>query len=85
MQADDTYVENAWKHAEMDEIENLAAECLGKAQEAQSIEDDLFCLLEADARPPRLSRFGLRPLRPQLVQERAGDQIYVAALASLEL
>ena len=29
MPVDDTYVENAWKHAEMDEIENLAAELLG--------------------------------------------------------
>ena len=42
---DDTYIEKAWKHAEMEEIENLAAELLGKAQEAQSIEDDLFCIL----------------------------------------
>jgi hypothetical protein len=42
---DDTYIEKAWKHAEVDEIENLAAEPLGKAQEAQSIEDDLFCIL----------------------------------------
>ena len=30
---------------EMEEIENLAGELLGKAQEAQSIEDDLFCIL----------------------------------------
>jgi hypothetical protein len=42
---DDTYIEKAWKHAEMEEIEDLAAELLGKAQEAQSIEDDLFCIL----------------------------------------
>jgi hypothetical protein len=42
---DDTYIEKAWKHAEMEEIENLAAVLLGKAQEAQSIEDDLFCIL----------------------------------------
>ena len=42
---DDTYIEKAWKHAEMEEIENLAAELLGKALEAQSIEDDLFCIL----------------------------------------
>jgi type III secretory pathway component EscU len=45
---DDTYIEKAWKHAEMEEmeeIENLAAELLGKAQEGQSIEDDLFCIL----------------------------------------
>jgi hypothetical protein len=27
---DDTYIEKAWKHAEMEEIENLAAELLGK-------------------------------------------------------
>jgi hypothetical protein len=48
---DDTYIEKAWKHAEMEEmeemeeIEKLAAELLGKAQEGQSIEDDLFCIL----------------------------------------
>jgi hypothetical protein len=33
------------KHAEMEEIEDLAAGRLGKAQESQSIEDDLFCIL----------------------------------------
>jgi hypothetical protein len=42
---DDTSIEKAWKHAETEEIEDLAAELLGKAQEAQSIEDDLFCIL----------------------------------------
>ena len=42
---DDTYVEKAWKHAATEEIEDLAAGLLGKAQEAQSIEDDLFCIL----------------------------------------
>ena len=42
---DDTYIEKAWKHAKMEVIEDLAAELLGKAQEAQSIEDDLFCIL----------------------------------------
>jgi hypothetical protein len=42
---DDAYIETAWKHAELEEIENLAAELLGKAQEAQSIEDDLICIL----------------------------------------
>ena len=42
---DDTHIEKAWKHAETEEIENLAAELLGKVQEAQSIEDDLFCIL----------------------------------------
>ena len=31
---DDTYIEKAWKHAETEEIENLAAELLRKAQEA---------------------------------------------------
>ena len=36
---DDTYIEKAWKHAEMEEIEDLAAGLLGKAQEAQSIEE----------------------------------------------
>jgi hypothetical protein len=30
---------------QMEEIENLAAEFLGKAQDAQSMEDDLFCIL----------------------------------------
>jgi hypothetical protein len=28
---DDTYIEKAWTHAELEEIENLAAELLGKA------------------------------------------------------
>jgi hypothetical protein len=42
---DGTYIEKAWKHAETEEIEDLAAGLLGKAQEAQSIEDDLFCVL----------------------------------------
>ena len=39
---EDTYIEKTWKHAETEEIEDLAAGILGKAQEAQSIEDDLF-------------------------------------------
>ena len=42
---DDTYIEEAWKNAELEEIEDLAAELLGKAQEAQSMEDDLICIL----------------------------------------
>ena len=42
---DDTYIEKAWKNADTEEIEALAAELLGKAQEGQSIEDDLFCVL----------------------------------------
>ena len=42
---DDAYIEKAWKHAEIEEIENLAAELLRKVQEAQNIEDDLFCIL----------------------------------------
>ena len=42
---DDTYIEKAWKHAETDEIEDLAAKLLGKAQEAQDIADDLICIL----------------------------------------
>lgn len=42
---DDAYIEKAWKHAETEDIENLAAELLRKAQEAQSIEEDLFCIL----------------------------------------
>jgi len=31
---DDTYIDKVWKRTEMEEIENLAAELLGKAQEA---------------------------------------------------
>lgn len=42
---DDAYVRQAWRHAETVEIENVAAELLRKAQEAQSIEEDLFCIL----------------------------------------
>jgi len=42
---DDTYIEKAWKNADTEEIEALAAKLLGKAQEGQSIEDDLFCVL----------------------------------------
>jgi hypothetical protein len=34
---DDTYIEEAWKNAELEEIEDLAAELLGK--------DDLICIL----------------------------------------
>jgi len=42
---DDAYIEEAWKYADTEEIEDLAAELLGKAQEGQSIEDDLFSIL----------------------------------------
>ncbi len=42
---DDASVEKAWKHEKMEEIEDHAAEILGKSQEGQSIEDDLFCIL----------------------------------------
>ena len=42
---DDTDIEKAWKNAELEEIEDLAAALLGKAQEAQSIEEDLICIL----------------------------------------
>ena len=42
---DDAYIEKARKHAEMEEIKDHAAEILGKSQEGQSIEDDLFCIL----------------------------------------
>jgi hypothetical protein len=42
---DDIHIEKAWKRAELEEIETLAAELLGKVQEAQSIEDDLICIL----------------------------------------
>ena len=42
---DDAYIEKAWKHAETEEIEDLAAVLLGKALEARSVEDDLFCIL----------------------------------------
>jgi hypothetical protein len=42
---DDAYIENAWKHVEMQEIEDHAADILGKSQEGRSIEDDLFSIL----------------------------------------
>jgi hypothetical protein len=42
---DDAYIEKAWKHAEMEEIEDHAVGILGKSQEGQSIEDDLFSAL----------------------------------------
>jgi hypothetical protein len=42
---DDAYIEKLWKHAEMEDTEDHAAEILGKSQEGQSIEDDLFCVL----------------------------------------
>jgi len=42
---DDTYIEKAWKCADTEEIEDLAAALLGKAQECQSVEEDLFCIL----------------------------------------
>jgi hypothetical protein len=42
---DDAYIEKLWKHAEMEDIEDRAAEILGKSQEGQSIEDDLFCVI----------------------------------------
>jgi hypothetical protein len=42
---DDTYIAKAWKYAETREIEDLAAELLEKAEEGQSIEDDVFCIL----------------------------------------
>ena len=42
---DDVYIEKAWKHVEMNEIEDRAAEILGKSQNRRSIEDDLFFIL----------------------------------------
>ena len=42
---DDGYIEKAWTYADTQEIEDLAAEILGKAQEGRSIEEDLFRLL----------------------------------------
>src|ERR1700738_3867279 len=42
---DDAYIEKAWKHAEMEDIEDHAADILRKSQEDQNIEDDLFCVL----------------------------------------
>jgi hypothetical protein len=42
---DDDYIEKAWKHVEMGEIEDHAAKILGKSQEGQSIEGDLFCII----------------------------------------
>jgi hypothetical protein len=58
---DDTYIEKAWRHAETEEIENLAAELLGKAQEALSIEDDLFCILYLAFRCGFKTAIGLQP------------------------
>ena len=45
---DDVYIEKAWKRAATSEIENLAAKILLNAQEAQSIEADLFQILYLD-------------------------------------
>ena len=42
---DDIYIEKAWKHAEIGEIEDLAANLLGKVQNSQDMEDDLICIL----------------------------------------
>ncbi len=42
---DDADIEEEWKRAELDEIENLAAELLGKARDAQSIEEELIWVL----------------------------------------
>jgi hypothetical protein len=42
---DDAYIERLWRHAELEDIEDHAARILGKSQEGQSIEDDLFCVL----------------------------------------
>ena len=58
---DDAYIEKAWKHAETEEIEHLAAELLGKAQEAQSIEDELFCILYLAFRCGFKTAIGLQP------------------------
>ena len=58
---DDTYIEKAWQHAETEEIEHLAAELLGKAQEAQSIEDELFCILYLAFRCGFKTAIGLQP------------------------
>jgi hypothetical protein len=42
---DDADIEKEWKHAELEEIEDLAADILAKAQEAQRIEDELIWIL----------------------------------------
>jgi hypothetical protein len=42
---DDASIEKARKHAAMEEIGDHAADILGKSQEGQSIEDDLFGIL----------------------------------------
>jgi hypothetical protein len=42
---DDTQIEKAWKQVEIQDIEDRAAGLLGKSQEGQSIEDDLFYIL----------------------------------------
>jgi hypothetical protein len=50
---DDTYIEKAWKHAETEEIEDLAAGLLGKAQEAQRTICFAFFTLLSDAASKR--------------------------------
>lgn len=57
---DDSLIEKAWKYAETEEIEDLAAELLGKAREARSIEDDLFCVLYLAFRCGFKTAIGLR-------------------------
>ena len=41
----EAFIERAWKYADTEEIENLGAALLGKAQEGRSIEEDLFSIL----------------------------------------
>jgi hypothetical protein len=65
---DDTCIEKAWKHAEMEEIEDLAAGRLGKAQEAQSISSATYCIA---------SLSWLSPLRRY-----CGSRIYLRSQAS---
>jgi uncharacterized protein (TIGR00369 family) len=68
---DDTYIENAWKYAETEEIEDLAAELLGKALEAQSIEDDLFCILYLAFRCGFKTAIGQQPGETEMFERRS--------------
>ena len=71
---DDTYIENAWKCAETEEIEDLAAKILGKVQEAQNIEDDLFCILYLAFRCGFKTAIGQQPDEHEILRGEARCQ-----------
>jgi hypothetical protein len=72
---DDTCIEEAWKHAETLEIEDLAAELLGKAQEARSIEDDLFCILYLAFRCGFKTAIGLQPDKHEMTKRSCEGEV----------